>query len=378
MCATSRLENSASTWPTRFADWTRGRASTVLIAFFLATSWCFWVARTRETVPAHSSETKGDAEFYRDVVRRVHAGESYYEAVDNGLRARGYTPHSVFNWRTPFVTSIFSQVPNPQIAQGFLIAAMIATMLVAYGVVGATGGKQRAAVAAVLLLGPFLWAFFPDVAFFTELWAGMLIVVSICAAALERRQVSVVAGIAALFVRELTLPYCLIALGLALWERRWRESASWIIGLTLYALFMAWHVAQVRPHLSPTNVMHLQGWLQWNGTAYILLTCQINFFLLQAPSWLAAVYLPLALLGLLGWRSRTGLLMLLTASAYVAAFAVVGIKPHNAYWGLMYAPLLPFGLAWAPASLRDLAHAAFGSAMTLHPRPALASVNVRT
>jgi hypothetical protein len=69
--------------------------------------------------------------------------------------------------------------------------------------------------------------------------------------------------------------------------------------------------------------------------------------------WLSAVYLPIALLGLAGWRGILGARLGLTAAAYVTAFAVVG-QPFNDYWGLMYAPLLAFGFAAAPATLRDL------------------------
>jgi len=57
--------------------------------------------------------------------------------------------------------------------------------------------------------------------------------------------------------------------------------------------------------------------------------------------------------GLAGWRGETGRRCLGTTVAYLAAFAVVG-QPFNEYWGLLYAPLLPLGIAQAPAALRDL------------------------
>jgi len=59
------------------------------------------------------------------------------------------------------------------------------------------------------------------------------------------------------------------------------------------------------------------------------------------------------LLGLAAWRGGIGARLSLTAGAYVAAFAMVG-QPFNDYWGLMYAPMLAFGFAAAPAVLRDL------------------------
>lgn len=372
-------DSEASNLPqgTRFAGWRRGPAAALLLTLAAAVAWCVWVACTQETVPTHPKETRGDAEFYRDIVGRVHSGEAYYDAVENGLRERGYTPHSVFNWRTPVYAWAFGKPPSPLWAQSLLIVLALTTLFLGYRVVRQDGGQWQAALAIVLLLGPFEWMLFPDVALFTELWAGTLIAFSICSQALGRPRLAVLCGIAALFFRELTLPYCLVELGIAVWQKRLREAAGWLIGLALYAAFMAWHVAQVRHRIDHFGVMHAQGWLQWNGTAFILLTCQINYYLLQAPSWLAAIYLPLGLLGLASWKTSAGLRMLLTTVIYVAAFSVIGFKPHNAYWGLMYAPLLAFGVAWAPAAVSDLIAVAFRPAEIVRRRPLLAGVEGR-
>jgi hypothetical protein len=81
----------------------------------------------------------------------------------------------------------------------------------------------------------------------------------------------------------------------------------------------------------------------------------MNVFLRDLPVWVSAICLPLSLLGLASWRNETGLRVFLTASAYIAAFAVVG-QPFNDYWGLMYVPLLPLGLVRAPAAISDLVH----------------------
>jgi hypothetical protein len=54
--------------------------------------------------------------------------------------------------------------------------------------------------------------------------------------------------------------------------------------------------------------------------------------------------------GLLSWRSEQGALLSLTTLAYLGAFAVIGM-PKNINWGLMFAPLLPFGVARAPTVL---------------------------
>src|SRR5262249_21924148 len=117
-------------------------------------------------------------------------------------------------------------------------------------------------------------------------------------------------------------------------------------------LFLLFHATEVAERVTPAD--RLPGnWIQFGGASFILATCRMNVFLFPAPLWLSAIYLPLSLLGLASWKAETGLRLFLTASAYVAAFAVVG-QPFNDYWGLMYAPLLPFGFVWSISALRDL------------------------
>jgi hypothetical protein len=58
-------------------------------------------------------------------------------------------------------------------------------------------------------------------------------------------------------------------------------------------------------------------------------------------------------LGLSGWRGNASQRTGLTAAAYLALFAVVGL-PINNYWGFLSAPLLALGFVHAPGALRDL------------------------
>jgi hypothetical protein len=168
----------------------------------------------------------------------------------------------------------------------------------------------------------------------------------------------VAAGLAALFFRELALPYCAIALALAWRHRRRAEWRTWLAGFALYGLFLTFHALAVARRLTPAD-RPAAGWVQFGGTAFLLATCRMNAFLFSLPSWASALYLPLAVLGLGGWRGETGCRLGLTAAVYLAAFAVVG-QPFNNYWGLLPAPLLPFGFASAPAAVRDLTRVARG------------------
>jgi len=379
---TRDVDTSPADPRTRFAGCGRPAALGILALTVVATGWCLWVALTQEIIPTTAeaggrqagpsagAEVQGDADFYGAVVRRVRAGDNYYDAVAQELRERGYPPHSTFNWRPPFYAWLFGKLPSPAWGQALLALGVLTTTFLACRALCLAGGEGRAAVAAVLLIGPFAWCSSAGVCLFTELWAGMLITLSVCAYARGRWRLAVVAGLLALFLRELALPYCVISLGLACWSRPGRarllpspeegsssrraEVAWWLAGLALYACFMTFHVTEAARRITASDVLHTAGWVQFGGTAFVLLTAQVNYFLIVAPSWVAALYLPLALLGLAAWRGTNGVRAGLTAAAFVAAFTVIGIRPHNAYWGMMYAPLLPLGLVWTPAALHDL------------------------
>src|SRR5206468_8637834 len=144
-------------------------------------------------------------------------------------------------------------------------------------------------------------------------------------------------GIIALLFRELALPYCLVAGGMAVWKRRWGEAAGWAVGIAMFCALVAWHVGQVKAQLAGTEVAGGGGiaqWLRFGGLDFVLLTTRMNSLLFAAPGWLLWLYLLVALLGLSRGRDETSQVACLGALLYVLAFAIVG-RPENFYWGLM-------------------------------------------
>src|SRR5262249_30883292 len=111
-----------------------------------------------------------------------------------------------------------------------------------------------------------------------EVWAAVLIVISLAVQSLARVEgdrrcsgsraprsriglvcLAVTAGTAALMFRELALPYCLAAGGMAAWKRRWGEAAAWATGIALFFAFFAWHVGQVKAQLAGSEVAASAG-----------------------------------------------------------------------------------------------------------------------
>jgi hypothetical protein len=345
---------------TRFADWSRGRARIALALTAALTLGGLWMATTRSLSPVEPQRAGDtDIDLFRKVVEHVHDGATPYDAFDRVFKEYNYPVSSVFNYRTPLHLWMIGQFRSRVWAQALLGALMAATALMTYAILEREGSKLRAGLCVLLMLGAFAYCFITEIYLFAEIWSGTLIALSVCAFGLGRYRLAVAAGLLALFFRELALPYVLSAAAIALWRGRRREAVAWALGVGLYGFYLMFHIWAVVPRLPKTGpLFNGTGWVHFSGLIFILASCRINLLLLASPPWVTALYLPLALVGIVGWRSETGLRIGAVVFLYLAAFSVVG-NPFVSYWGLMFAPLLPFGVVMAPTALRDLWSASF-------------------
>jgi hypothetical protein len=306
-------------------------------------------------------ETPPDLALYRDVIHDVRCGANYYDAAKQRIPQYGFPIGSPLNWRLPTYAWLFSMLPNKCWVQAVLLLLAVTGLFLAFRAQCRTSGVGYAGLTTFLLFGVVRWTFDGEAYLAQEVWAAVLILISLGAHALgsqqtekrrngemekqEWRWVAIVAGLAALFFRELALPYCGAAFVLAGWNRRWREAVMWGLGIIGFFAFFTWHVAQVRAQLAGTEVVASAGigqWLRFGGLDFVLLTTRMNSLLFGAPGWLLWLYVLAALIGLARRADETSRLACLAALAYMAAFAIIG-RPENFYWGLLPAPLLAWG-----------------------------------
>ncbi len=301
----------------------------------------------------------GDVALYRAEVERIRAGEGYYAAAADELRTRGYPTGSVFNWRTPLPMWLLGKLPAAAFGKAILCGLSLAVMLLAFEALAREERNviRRPVACALLLTGPLLPCLLGDLYVMPSLWAGVLMAVSLCAYGVNRPSVGVAAGLAAVFFRELALPYCLLAATIAIWNRRRGELLAWSVGLGAYFAFFAIHWHTVVGIITPADRLHHESWIQFGAAAFVIATTQMTAYLLLLPQWITALYLTAALFGLAGWNTPLGHRVGLTVCGYVVAFAVIG-QPFNQYWGSLLAPLLCFGVVRLPASVRDACSAA--------------------
>ncbi len=308
--------------------------------------------------PVLSHEDMSDHRFYRHVADRVVAGEDYYDVACVELLTHGFPPSSAFNWRTPLYAYMLGWLREPAWAQAALALLAVMTAAIVVAMITRELGPIAGQVAGCAVLGASAWWLDPEPPCFTEIWAGQLILLAIAARSLGLTWLGFVAGSLALFLRELVLPFIGLCLVDASVRRKWPEVVAWVTCLLVYGVHLLWHFGQVArqlPGLSVSKSAGGMGWVAWGGARFVLATVRMNYGLASLPAWCAAIYLPLAVFGLiaLGNRIERSRWSLIGMSGYLMGFAVVG-KPFNDYWGWITCPVLALGFATSPFFLTPM------------------------
>ena len=314
-------------------------------------------AHPAQSASKAKSETAPDLQLYDEMIVEVRSGRDYYDAARDRIPSHGFPISSPLNWRLPTYAWLLSLLPNKCWIQATLTLLSLGALGIAFAGECRMSSVGHAAVTTFLLFGVMRWSFDGEAYLAQEPWAATLMVISLAAFRLKLPWLAVIFGICALFFRELVLPYCLVAAGLAAWNRRWLEAAGWAAGLLGFFAYLAWHFSQVQAQLALAPGLEAGGvglsqWLRFGGLDFVLLTTRMNSLLFSAPGWLLWLYLLATLLGLAKRGEETSQLACFSALLYLAAFAVVG-RPENFYWGLMAAPLLCGGLAHAVAVIKS-------------------------
>ncbi len=335
-----------------FSRLSAAQARAALVAFALLAVFCLTVALVADRDWNGTSHTgQGDMALFRAIVERVHAGEGYYEADFAERATRGYPLGSVFNSRMPLPLWLLAVLPDHRWGKGLVVLLALAAAGTLFRAMLREEPEHpgRAFGGLLLLSGPLLLCGLGDVYFMPVLWSGVLIALSVGLYGLDRPLAAAVAGVAALLVRELAMPYVVLCVALAGRERRPRELLVWTVGLAIWLAFFVSHYQEVLDRIPLGARGHVGGWIQAGGAAFVISTVRMNIYLLVTAPWVGALYFAAAMFGLAGWNSRLGTRVGLTVALYVAGMAVVG-QPVNAYWGLVTAPLLALGAARWPVA----------------------------
>ena len=336
---------------TRFATLSPLAAFALLIALVALVGASLALIPTAHTGGAPDG---GDAALYRQITGRVAHGENYYRAVAAEHRASGY-PLKPFTAVRPPILAKLTAMLGPRTSD-FLLRLLAVAAGIATAVRLAPNLRAPFREAAVLLSvtsgivfmrsGMWVWH---------EIWAGLLIALALACRTERRWRLSVALGLAAALIRELAFPF-LIVMAVAAWASGTRhEARAWIAAAVIVLAFLVLHMLAVDHVVRPGDVTS-SGWLALGGWRFDLALARQSSLLIGLPAWVAAIATPLAIIGWASWPGGYGARVAALLGAWMAAFMLLG-RPDNAYWGFLFAPLLPVGLALAPAALADLVRA---------------------
>ena len=296
---------------------------------------------------------QGDEQLYRAIVERISHGQDYYHAAAAEHRARHYPTYPAQVFRQPLLAWTLAKIPGDGLRRLALLALSIITFFALREALVRTAISTRVRLVALLLIGTgFGIAWFPGAQYIHEPWAALLIALSLALYRQGRWIPAVLLGFCACLFRELALPYLAAMAAFAAYERKYAELASWIGAMVAFAGIYAWHLSMART-LPQTGDLMSAGWLYWGGWGFALETAKRNYALIEAPYFVVAFAVCLSLLGLTGYPDRWFARIALIVGGYLTAFLFVG-RPDTSYWGMLFSPLLPIGVALSPLALRDL------------------------
>ncbi|MDB5696237.1 MAG: hypothetical protein JWN21_1780 [Sphingomonas bacterium] len=298
----------------------------------------------------------GDLQLYAGIVEALRHGGSYYATTAEALRTNDYPLRPFVTFRLPTLAVVMASLPERLIAVLLYLLAAGTTLAWFTRFTGAMRRPVAIWFATILLAGGCVAAWQSDLAPFHEIWAGLLIALSLARYRSDRWLETVGWGLAAALIRETAALYLLVMLALAWRDGARREALGWVAALAALALVIAahaWAVLQVVGPLDPAS----PGWAGLLGPGFVVRTWHASTALVLVPLAVAGPLIALALAGWTAWRDPIATRSAVTLAAYALLLGLAG-RLDTFYWGLLTAPILLIGLAFVPDGLRDLFAAA--------------------
>lgn len=287
-----------------------------------------------------------DKRLYRDIAAEVAKGATYHAAAAQLQRSHRYPLKPGITVRLPTLTWA-AVVVGWDALRALAFVVLAGTALAWFRALrGKTGRWERSAAAGAILASAGMLTGDPMI--LHERWAGLLLGLALAlrVGAREAWPRVLAPAALALSLRELALPFVLLALAAALAERRGREAVAWSVLVAAFAVFVAWHLHLVAAQVRPSDLA-TQGWAAFGGLAALARAVVFTSPLQYLPELIAV---PLALLPLPGWLGlpgRSGLFCFALFAGYALMIALFP-RPDNFYWGAIVQPAWFVGLVFLP------------------------------
>lgn len=260
-----------------------------------------------------------DPVVFHAALNSMHAGQSYYPAMDAALLDAGIGPVSAARgFRSPWLFYFWWLLGGDR---GLWFAYLA-------GVVGAVVAGRHLVDNQLALISPMvvLVGIGLGASMATESWAAPWILASVAFAVKERDKPAAACALVAVLARELALP---VIIGGLMWSIvRRRQRWPWLLALTLAGVSFWLHAQWAAPYLrEPGREAPLWGWMVTATSFPRFVGFGMPFGVLLGPLAAAGAW----------WQAwRRGWLPLIGP---ILAFGFLGIALERPYWGAIVTPL---------------------------------------
>jgi hypothetical protein len=324
----------------------------VLVASLLSPTYVAPALHLPQVAADGQTGSIADTQLYKNIIARMSKGEGYYVVTADEHRRHDFPLKPFITVRSPTLAWIHASLgPTLTLALfGLLIAAAMLSWMPLMGQMNRFGFEGYFVFTLVIVSVMLLIS--PPFHFYHETWAAALIAISLALWVQERIALSVMAGLTAVLLRDLAMPYMAMMTVLAVYERRWSETRAWSIGIGFAGLIYALHCWKVNTLLLPDDLSS-PGWSGFGGWPYLIATVKETSLMVFLPYWAIKLALPLSLFGWIACRSGLGLRVSGLLFGYATALMLFARDP-NMYWGILIMPFVLAGLAFVPAGIMAL------------------------
>ncbi|HZU62402.1 MAG TPA: hypothetical protein VFF98_01865 [Novosphingobium sp.] len=324
----------------------------ITLAILAISAWCLTIKPPPIRVAKKGGYT--DVHLYKDITEGMRQGQTYYQAAVATQRAHHYPLKPFITVRPPTLVWLAAHL-------GWRGVDAIAGVLVFIAALCWFGASEiglsfaeRLGITTVVA-GASAHAVFSTVLIaLHEYLAGICIALALAGvfAGKHRWGLPLLAAALGLAVRELVLPFVLLALAFALVERRWREAAAWGALVATFGLAMAFHAQAVNALVLPGDITS-PGWHAGQGFSAFLKAVIYTSYLAPLPQPVALLMAMLPMVGWLALDGRRGAFCCLLVAGYAVMIAFFS-RADTFYWGAIMLPWYFIGYVLLPRAVLQL------------------------
>ncbi|MDP9057044.1 MAG: hypothetical protein M3N34_06930 [Pseudomonadota bacterium] len=316
--------------------------------------WCLTA-----TPPPIKLAKKGgytDVHLYHDIAAATARGEPYHQAAAEMQRAHHYPLKPFVTMRLPTLNWLavhFGWRGVQRLAFCVLFAAIMAWVI---ALEDTLHWIERIGVAIALAAGGGSIVDV-DILALHEYLSGLFLALALAGVFgwPQRWWLVLLPAAAALAIRELALPFVLLAANFAIYEKRGREFAGWAGLMLAFLVAMALHARAIAPLVHPHDLVS-QGWTAAQGFSAFLKAVIFTSVLQPLPLGLALLAAMLPMVGWLALPGRSGLFAVLLLGGYAVMISLFS-RPDTFYWGAIVLPTYFIGFPLLPRAFWQLSEA---------------------